>query len=135
MGWGGFWLEDDGTEKEFGGWEGREVADKCWGRGEEWGQDPSTAWLALEGGWLCAAGSWPPDKGEERAGKGDTAAQLSPGLAQQPVTRLGGHCHTRWDGESMEAHSSAPLKYPTSHSVPMHAEFCLRESLQPPTSG
>lgn len=41
MGRGGFWPEDDGTEKEFGGWEGREVADKCWGRGEEGGQEPS----------------------------------------------------------------------------------------------
>jgi len=36
---GGFWPEDDGTEKEFGGWEGREVADKRWGRGGEGGRD------------------------------------------------------------------------------------------------
>lgn len=47
---GGFWPKDDGTEKEFGGWEGREVADKCWGRGREWGQDVNAAGLALQGG-------------------------------------------------------------------------------------
>lgn len=54
QGRGGFWTEDDGTEKEFGGWEGREVADKCWGRGGEGGQDLNAASLALQGGWL-----WP----------------------------------------------------------------------------
>lgn len=55
-GWGGFWPEDDGTEKEFGGWEGREVADKCWGRGREGGRDPNAASLALQGGWLRRCG-------------------------------------------------------------------------------
>lgn len=85
MGRGGFWPEDDGTEKEFGGWEGREVADKCWDRGEEGGQEPSSAWLALEGGWLSTAGSWPPDKGSAAEGEsreGARAAQLGSGLAQ-----------------------------------------------------
>lgn len=102
MGRGGFWPEDDGTEKEFGGWEGREVADKCWGRGEEGGQDPSAAWLALQGGWLCAAGSWPAEKGsaaEENSGEGGHCSRAQLGAGSGPITRLGGHCHTRWDAE------------------------------------
>lgn len=140
MGRGGFWPEDDGTEKEFGGWEGREVADKCWGRGEEGGQDPSAAWLALQGGWLCAAGSWPAEKGsaaEENSGEGGhcSRAQLGAGSGHalgDTVTLAG-----MQNGETIKAHGSAPLQYLKSLpiGVPMHTVFCQRESPQPQTSG
>lgn len=89
MGWGGFWLEDDGTEKEFGGWEGREVADKCWGRGEEWGQDLSAAWLALEGGWLRGPGRLTKAllQGDNGQGGHGSRAQLRAGSASHHPPR------------------------------------------------
>lgn len=63
-------------------------------------------------------------------GRGDIAAELRSGLPQQPITLL----HSlgcRMGRESIKAHSSAPLQYPKSPSVPMHTDFCQRESTQP----
>lgn len=50
------------------------------------------AWLALEGGWLLAAGSWPTDKGsaaKEESRERGHGAELGSGLAQHRSHALG----------------------------------------------
>lgn len=73
------------------------------------------------------------------AGKGDIAAELSSGLAQDRSHALGDTVTLAGmqNGETIKAHGSAPLQYLKSLliGVPMHTDFCQRESPQPQTSG
>lgn len=74
--------------------------------------------LALRGGWLSAAGSWPADKGsaaEDERGERDMEQGSARGWLSHPSHALG---DTRWNGESITAHSSVPLQYPKSILYP-----------------
>lgn len=93
------------------------------------------AGCALRGpGWLTKA--LPPRR---TVGKGHIAAELSSGLAQDRSHALGNTVTLAGmqNGETIKTHGSAPLQYLKSllMAVPIHTDFCQRESPQPQPSG
>lgn len=93
-GTGGFWPEDDATEKEFSASEGREAADKCWG---EAGRGPgpkgsAPGVLAAAAGWLGKTQTWRRQAG---AGRDRKRPQLQADLAASPKKEPAEE-HTSW---------------------------------------